>query len=841
MRERRAPSSFGGTGFRACAVSRERSTGSKARATRAKKNSRSRFRFVTPRTSGTTFPRRPAFRLFDSGVRLVLSSNRCAPRAGFRAPGGTVDTPALQRLSTDFVKARAARTGAAVCAVVNAAATVVLLLLLYLFVDLLEHRGEIPHYAALSAAQKRAFADEWAARSEEDRKEGVDRLHATGARASRLVAKDDKELKPHNTGKADAHPSLSEWEQKWRAGVYLALRDRVSRAAADAWLPPVVPVSRVGAVPAPTEVPPEADSADPYAKPQYGVLPLVVRERNRWTGAVVGKFADLAGWTWKPSSFLPTNATYLTGLFVLAFGLALARGVLVNASAYLAAAVALGALTRLRRAIHQHTARRGTLAMQAGGVTEAAELLTRRADEVGAALHARYRSAVGAPVAAVLLLALVVSMNFWLAVAFLALAGLVWVVGGQIAAHFRRETRLGERQAAASNALLAESVGLFRLVKCYLMDRFNQARVERQLAESARAHWRTLRGATLAGPLLGSVALLTEVALLYLGGRAVLTGGCTVAGLLTLATALVALALALAAYFDHLAKTRVGAAAAEAIYEFLERKGEPAEAADAEYLPPLTTRIEFRNVSLTDTVTGRKLLDEVTFAVPAGARVAVVGPDAAERRALVALVPRLLDPTSGEVRVEDKNVRWVTHESLRAQVATVFLDDLTFTDTVANNISCGSQEFTLPQVIEAAKLAHAHQFIERLPYGYETLIGGPGVSLTTGQRYRLALARALLRDPSILVIEEPVGPIDDDTLALLDDTLARCSAGRTIIFLAQRLSTLRRADRVFLLRNGALAAVGAHDDLWRGNDQYRRLQMVADGTAHEHPALKVSE
>jgi ATP-binding cassette subfamily B protein len=144
-------------------------------------------------------------------------------------------------------------------------------------------------------------------------------------------------------------------------------------------------------------------------------------------------------------------------------------------------------------------------------------------------------------------------------------------------------------------------------------------------------------------------------------------------------------------------------------------------------------------------------------------------------------------------------------------------------------------------VIEAAKLAHAHQFIERLPYGYETLIGGPGVSLTTGQRYRLALARALLRDPSILVIEEPVGPIDDDTLALLDDTLARCSAGRTIIFLAQRLSTLRRADRVFLLRNGALAAVGAHDDLWRGNDQYRRLQMVADGTAHEHPALKVSE
>lgn len=753
-----------------------------------------------------------------------------------------MDTPALQRLQADFVKARAARTGAAVCAAFNAAATVALLLLLYLFVDLIVTRGEIPHYADLTAAQKRAFADEWAWRNDADRAEGVARLYATDVRAKRLLAKDDDELKAHSKSKFDAHPTLTEWEDKWRAGVYLALRDRVSQTAADAWLPPVVTAPRGAPSPAPVDTPKEVDEyADPFAKPQYGILGLVVRERNRWTGGVAGRFADLSGWTWKPSSFLPTNATYLTGLFVLAFTLALVRGVLVNATAYLAAAVTLDAVTRLRRAIHQHTARRGTLVMQAGGVTEASDLLTRRADEVGAALNAQYRSAVGAPVAVALLLALVVLMNLWLALAFLALAGLVWIVGGQVAAHFRRETRLGERQAAASNALLAESVSLFRLVKCYLMDRFNQTRVERQLAESARANWRTLRGAALAGPLLGSVALFTEVALLYLGGRAVLAGGFTVAGLFAMAVALVALALALAAFFDHLATRRTGAAAAEAIYEFLERKGEPAEAADAEYLPPLTQRIEFRAVSLTDTVTGRKLLDDVTFAVPAGAQVAVVGPDAAERRALVSLVPRLLDPSSGEVRIEDKNVRWVTHESLRAQVAAVFLDDLTFTDTVAHNIGCGSQEYTLPQIIEAAKLAHAHQFIERLPYGYETLIGGPGVSLTPGQRYRVALARALLRDPSILVIEEPVGPIDDDTLALLDDTLARCAAGRTIIFLAQRLSTLRRVDRVFLLRNGALAAVGAHDDLWRGNDQYRRLQMVADATAHEHPALKVSE
>ena len=158
-------------------------------------------------------------------------------------------------------------------------------------------------------------------------------------------------------------------------------------------------------------------------------------------------------------------------------------------------------------------------------------------------------------------------------------------------------------------------------------------------------------------------------------------------------------------------------------------------------------------------------------------------------------------------------------------------DELTFTDTVANNIGCGDPQYNLPQIIEAAKLAHAHQFIEKLPYGYETLIGGHGLSLKPGERFRLGLARALLRDPSILVIEEPSGPVDEDTLALLDDTMERASHGRMIIFLASRLSTLRGVDRVFLLREGHLEASGSHRDLWQNNEYYRRLQMVADATA----------
>src|SRR5439155_1427244 len=228
-----------------------------------------------------------------------------------------------------------------------------------------------------------------------------------------------------------------------------------------------------------------------------------------------------------------------------------------------------------------------------------------------------------------LLLVLILVVNFWLAASFLLLAILVWVIGGQVAAYFRREVREGSQQGERAMAHLQESTGLLRLVKCFQMEHFNQNRMERQLAE----------------------------------------------------------------------------------------------AGDAEFLPPLTTRIEFRSVSLQEPGTGRMLLENISFAIPAGAKIALVGPDPAEKHALVYLLPRFLDPTSGEIRIEDKNIKWVTHESLRAQVAVVLQDDLVFSDTVLNNIGGGDPGYTLPQIIEAAKLAHAHQFIEKLPYGCEALVG----------------------------------------------------------------------------------------------------------------------
>jgi ATP-binding cassette, subfamily B, bacterial len=719
-----------------------------------------------------------------------------------------VDTTALNRLRKDFMKAPAEEWGAILSSVGAAVAYLLLLVLLYFFVDLLVWQGRVPTFSDLTPAKQKNFESEWAARPESDRAEAVHRATANEPQAKRIAAGPD--LKPP----PDAH----EWELRWKAGAYLALRDRVGQSAADAFLPERA-----------------AETGEP--PPRLGVLSFVVRERNRWTGNAIGWFASWNGWTWEPLVGGSANLTYLTGLFILAFMLAAVRGVFLNTLTYLAATVTLDLVTRLRRAIYLHTFRLGSLAVRTVGPGEAVQLFTKQADAVGTAFHAAVMANYRYPIMVIGLLALILLLNFWLAVSFLLLAALVWLIGGQVAAHFRREARLGSRQSESSLALLVESLGLVRLVKCFQMERFNQNRVERQLAEYGRSGWRKLRGEALAAPLLGSVALMAGVAVLYLGARAVLAGEFTAAGLAVMAVALVSLAPPIAGWVDSRLKLRRGREAAEAIVEFLDRHGEAAEAADAEYLPALTTRMEFRGVTMKEPGSDRNLLENVSFAVPAGARIAIVGQDPVEKRSLVYLIPRFLDPTSGEIRIEDKNIRWVTHESLRAQVAVVMQDDLMFTDTVANNIGCGDPQYNLPQVIEAAKLAHAHQFIEKLPYGYETVVGEHGHTLKAGERFRLALARALLRDPSILIIEEPGGPVDEDTLALLDDTLERAAHGRTIIFIANRLSTLRTVDRVFLLKDGHLEASGSHRDLWQNNEYYRRLQMVADATA-EASAIK---
>jgi ATP-binding cassette, subfamily B, bacterial len=610
--------------------------------------------------------------------------------------------------------------------------------------------------------------------------------------------------------------SRDDQERLWRAFVWHDLDTTVSTAAAAAYAAQM----RV---------------TDLHSNvPGMGLLSLVVRTHGLAVSRVVGWFAGWNAWTWRPDDRHAPNFWYLTGLLFLAILLALLRAVSLNVMTVAAATAALAVSTWLRRALYHHTYRLGTLALRTTGPGEAVGLFTRQIEAIHEAVQARLSTQFYGPVQVVFLFVFAFAIHFWLAAAFLLAAVIILLVGGQMAASFRAAARAAERRAGARMALLQESLLIMRLVKSHVMELFNQSRVERQLTEYANARLRRARGIALKRPLLWFLGTVSAAVLLYVAGLIVLSAGLGTANVIVLATTLVSAYWPIQTWLADRRLVRRGREAAVAVYEFLDRPREVGQVVGAEFLSGITRGVEFRNVSLREPATGRMLLEGVSLKIAAGERVGLVGSDETEKHALVYLLARFLDPSSGEIRIDDKNLKWLTLDSVRAQLGLVLQPNLVFNDTVAHNIGLGDPTYAIPQIIEAAKVAHAHHFIQKLPYGYETPIGEMGSSLRVGEQFRIALARAVLRDPALYVIEEPTTPLDDETKSLLDDTFARVLPGKTVLFLPHRISTIRSCERLYLIHRGHVEAVGQHRELISRNDLYKHLHYLEFNVFAEH-------
>jgi ATP-binding cassette subfamily B protein len=678
----------------------------------------------------------------------------------------------------------------------------------------------LPPYRELSAPEQDAFADYW--------KQWPDRGSVL---ADELQLDHDlvKELDRADLDVRKLTPARQ--ELAWRVCQYRVLRAH-----------PVPPVSqqaevvRQGPLAAAAEdrLPAEAN---PLA--DHGFLSLVVRSdvRNNLLApgatflAVANPYraaSPFLGWLarWNPWLWRYGSVSYLTGLLLLAVLLGALNAGLTFVAHDMAARATTEAATRLRRAVYHHTFRLGTLAFRALGPGEAVSIFTRHVEAVHDALYTWLAVLFRQPIKFALLLIFALLIHPLLAVAFLLCAFLIWLVGARVAATVGRRDRAVTARAAEQLTLIRESLMLMRLVKVYLMELFNQSRVERQLARYAASQLRRYRGQAFHRALLVLLGLLAAVLLLYVAGLLVLHDHLGVASGIALAVALVSLYWPLQAWLENRRVVRRGREASVALFKFLDRPGEVGQVVGAEFLTPMARQLEFDGVSLKEPGSSRMLLQDISLEIRAGQRVGVVGPEDVEKHALVYLIPRFLDPTAGEIRIDDHNLRWVTLDSLRAQIALVMQHNLVFHDTVANNIGCGDPGFTLPQIIEAAKVAHAHHFIQRLPKGYETPIGELGHTLSLSEQFRIALARAILRDPALLIIEEPEAALDEDSKSLIDDTFARFLPGRTAIFLPHRISTLKSCDLIFLLHKGRLEAAGDHRTLLGQNALYRHLHYL---------------
>jgi subfamily B ATP-binding cassette protein MsbA len=260
-------------------------------------------------------------------------------------------------------------------------------------------------------------------------------------------------------------------------------------------------------------------------------------------------------------------------------------------------------------------------------------------------------------------------------------------------------------------------------------------------------------------------------------------------------------------------------AASERIFEMLDTHSEVRERPGASVLAPLRYQIEYRNVSFAyEDGSGKYVLRDVSFSVRAGEMIAIVGLSGAGKTSLVNLIPRFFDVTSGAILIDGVDIRDVTLTSLRAQVGIVTQETVLFDESVASNIAYGSSGASQTAIEAAARAAHAHEFITAMPEGYDTWIGERGQRLSGGQRQRLAIARALLKNSPILILDEATSSLDSESERLVQEALANLMRNRTAFVIAHRLSTVRRADLIVTLERGRVAEIGRHDELLARRD-----------------------
>jgi ATP-binding cassette subfamily B protein len=330
-------------------------------------------------------------------------------------------------------------------------------------------------------------------------------------------------------------------------------------------------------------------------------------------------------------------------------------------------------------------------------------------------------------------------------------------------------------------------------------------------------------------PLLSFLPLLAQAAVLLLGARMVAHGSLSVGSFIAYNFFLAMLVMPLRSLGMWVGQAQRATASGERIFQILDEPEDVADRPAARDLPAGDGAITFEDVSFSY-LPGRPVLEHVELALEAGTTVALIGHTGSGKTTLSSLVPRFYDVDSGRVLVDGADVRDVTLTSLRREIGVIPQDPFLFSTTVRDNIAFGLPELTDGEVERVARLAQAHEFVERLPQGYDTVIGERGITLSGGQRQRIAIARALAVDPRILILDDATASVDATTEAQIRAGLREVMSGRTTMIIAHRLSTIALADEVVVLDNGRIVARGTHEELLHTSPVYREI--------HEHGLLE---
>ena len=396
----------------------------------------------------------------------------------------------------------------------------------------------------------------------------------------------------------------------------------------------------------------------------------------------------------------------------------------------------------------------------------------------------------------------------------------VVVIGRKLKAISKRS----QEQMADINTTLFETISGIRVVKAFLTEDRESRKVALQNQRFYKLAMKAIKRMTVVSPITEFVGILCIGIILWVVGRQIVEGGLSAGAFSAFMVAILSMMKPLKRLTNLYSINQQALAAASRIFEVLDSQPSVLQKPNARELPRIQNEVVFMNVFFR--YEDKDILKNVTLRVQVGEIVAFVGPSGVGKTTLVNLLPRFYDVSQGAVSIDGIDIRDVTLPSLRGQIGIVTQETMLFNDTVANNIAYGADNPNKEDILRASKIANAHDFISRMPDGYDTVVGERGFRLSGGEKQRIAIARAVFKDPPILILDEATSQLDTESEILVQEAIDKLMKGRTVFAIAHRLSTIKHANRIYVLDQGQIVETGAHDELIQLEGLYKRLYNI---------------